>query len=103
IAGGVVGVATIWSDSVVHIAGQSLTASVVTLSAMGALLMYIVAMAALFRLRAIEPDLARPFRAPLYPLAPAFALVMAAVALVMMVWNNAAIAGLFGAVMIVLV
>lgn len=103
IAGGVVGVATIWSDNVVHIAGQSLTASVVTLSAMGALAMYILAMASLFRLRRIEPQLARPFVAPLYPYAPGFALIMASVALVMLVWNNVQIAGIFVALMVVLV
>ena len=103
IAGGLVGVATIWSDNVVHIAGQSLTASVVTLSAMGALLMYIMAMASLFRLRLIEPALPRPFIAPLYPFAPGFALVMASVALAMLVWNNGEIAGIFAVVMVVLV
>jgi len=103
IAGGVVGVATIWSDNVVHIAGQSLTASVVTLSAMGALTMYILAMASLFRLRKIEPGLARPFVAPAYPFAPGFALVMAGVALVMLVWNNAEIAVIFAALMVALV
>jgi ethanolamine permease len=103
IAGGVVGVATIWSDNVVHIAGQSLTASVVTLSAMGALAMYILAMASLFRLRRIEPGLTRPFVAPLYPFAPGFALIMASVALVMLVWNNVQIALIFVALMVTLV
>ncbi|WP_353230405.1 ethanolamine permease [Novosphingobium sp.] len=103
IAGGVVGVATIWSDNVVHIAGQSLTASVVTLSALGALVMYILAMASLFRLRVVEPALARPFVAPLYPFAPAFALVMATVALVMLVWNNPQIAAIFVGLMVLLV
>jgi ethanolamine permease len=103
IAGGVVGVATIWSDNVVHIAGQSLTASVVTLSAMGALTMYVLAMASLFRLRTTEPALARPFVAPAYPFAPGFALVMAAVALVMLVWNNAEIAAIFVVLMVALV
>ncbi len=103
IAGGLVGVAAIWSDSVVQIAGQSLTASVVTLSAMGALTMYGVAMAALFRLRSSEPGLVRPFVAPLYPYAPGFALVMAGVALVMLVWNNREIALIYAAVMVTLV
>ncbi len=103
IAGGVVGVATIWSDNVVHIAGQSLTASVVTLSAMGALTMYVMAMASLFRLRRVEPALIRPFRAPLFPLAPGFALVMAMIALVMLVWNNREIAGIYAVVMVALV
>lgn len=98
-AGGVVGVATIYSDTVVQIAGQPLTASIVTLSAMGALLMYSMAMAALFRLRAIEPDLARPFRAPLYPFLPALALLMTAAVLIMMLVTNPVMAVVFGALM----
>jgi ethanolamine permease len=103
VAGGVVGIAAIWSDNVVHIAGQSLTASVVTLSALGALTMYIVAMASLFRLRRTEPGLPRPFIAPAYPFAPGFALVMASVALVTMVWTNREIALIFTGLMVVLV
>lgn len=103
IAGGVVGVATIWSDSVIHIAGQSLTASVVTLSALGALTMYGIAMASLFRLRRTAPDLPRPFTAPLYPFAPGFALVMAAAALVLMIGSNLEIAGIFAGLMVLLV
>jgi ethanolamine permease len=103
IAGGVIGVATIYSDSFVQIAGQPLTASIVTLSAMGALLMYTVAMAALFRLRAIEPHLVRPFRAPLYPFLPALALLMAAAALILMLVTNPIMALVFGALMALLV
>ena len=98
-----IGVATIYSDSFVQIAGQPLTASIVTLSAMGALLMYTVAMAALFRLRAIEPDLVRPFRAPLYPFLPALALLMAAAALILMLVTNPIMALVFGALMALLV
>ena len=85
------------------IAGQSLTASVVTLSAFGALTMYIVSMAALFRLRCSEPDMLRPYRAPLYPFAPAFALGMASLALVTMAWNNRELAVIFAGLMVVLV
>lgn len=103
LAGGVVGVATIYSDAFVQIAGQSLTASVVTLSAFGALTMYIVSMAALLRLRRSEPNLARPFRAPLYPFVPAFALGMASLALLTMVYNNLELAGVFTGLMAVLV
>lgn len=103
LAGGVVGVLTIYSDSFVRIAGQPLTASIVTLSAMGALLMYITAMAALFRLRAIEPDLARPFRAPLYPFLPALALALAVGALIMMLVTNPTMAAVFATLMAVLV
>ena len=103
LAGGVVGISAIYSDAFISIAGQSLTASVVTLSAFGALLMYVVSMAALFRLRTTEPDLARPFRAPLYPVAPAFALAMASLALVTMAWNNRELAAIFAGLMLALV
>lgn len=103
VAGGLVGIATIYSDNIVHIAGQSLTASVVTLSAFGALLMYGLSMASLFRLRRREPDLARPFLAPAYPLVPAFALAMAALAFVTMVYNNPELAAIFGGLMLTLV
>ena len=40
--------------------GQSLTANIVTMAVLGALLMYVLSMAALFKLRATEPRLARP-------------------------------------------
>ncbi len=66
IAGGVIGVAAIFSDNLVSIAGQSLTASIVTMSVFGALTMYIMSMLSLFKLRRAEPGLDRPFRAPLY-------------------------------------
>jgi ethanolamine permease len=103
LAGGVVGIAAIYSDAFVSIAGQSLTASVVTLSAFGALTMYIISMAALLRLRRSEPDLARPFRAPLYPFAPMFALGMASLALVTMAWTNRELAAIFTGLMGLLV
>jgi ethanolamine permease len=103
LAGGMVGIATIYSDTLVQIAGQSLTASVVTLSAFGALTMYIVSMAALFRLRRAEPQLARPYSAPLYPLAPGFALGAAALALATMVANNRELAAIFAVLMVVMV
>ena len=99
IAGGVVGIAAIYSDRLVSIGGQSLTASIVTLSVFGALVMYIVSMLGLFRLRHSEPGLDRPFRAPLYPVAPGFALVAAVVALGAMVYYNAIIFLLFATIM----
>lgn len=99
LAGGAVGIATIYSDHLVSIAGQPLTASIVTLSAFGALLMYLMSMAALFRLRRCDPDLARPWRAPAYPYAPAFALGMAGLALLTMVYNNPLLAAIFAALM----
>ena len=103
IAGGVVGIAAIYSDTLVSIAGQSLTASIVILSVFGALLLYIVSMLSLFRLRRSEPDLDRPYRAPLYPVAPAVALLLAVVALAAMIYYNPLIFLLFAAIMAIAV
>ncbi|MCG5248855.1 ethanolamine permease [Methylorubrum extorquens] len=99
LAGGIVGIAAIYSDNLISVAGQSLTASIVTMAVFGALTMYVMSMAALFRLRASEPDLARPYRAPLYPYAPAFALVMAVVCLIALIVYNPLIFAIFAAVM----
>ncbi|CAO4175796.1 ethanolamine permease [Methylorubrum populi] len=99
LAGGIVGIAAIYSDNLVSVAGQSLTASIVTMAVFGALTMYVMSMAALFRLRRSEPDLARPYRAPLYPVAPAFALALAVVCLVALVVYNPLIFAIFAVVM----
>ncbi|WP_371424015.1 ethanolamine permease [Tardiphaga sp.] len=103
IAGGVIGIAAIYSDNLVSIGGASLTASIVTLAVFGALTMYIMSMASLFRLRKIEPNLMRPYLAPAFPFAPAFALIMAGISLVALVYYNLQIAGLFIAIMVVAV
>ncbi|CAN5175212.1 ethanolamine permease [soil metagenome] len=103
VAGGVVGVLAIYSDSVIAIAGQSLTASIVTMSVFGALVMYMMSMLSLFRLRRREPGLERPFRAPLYPYAPAFALAMSVVALGAVIYYNPIIFLIFAAIMTVAV
>ena len=100
IAGGVVGIAAIYSDALVSISGQSLTASIVTLSVFGALLMYGMSMLSLFGLRRREPALERPYRAPLYPFAPAFALLSSIVALAAMIYYNPLIFLLFAALMV---
>ncbi|TNE63612.1 MAG: ethanolamine permease [Alphaproteobacteria bacterium] len=103
IAGGVIGILAIYSDNLISIGDQSLTASIVTIAVFGALLMYGVSMAALFTLRRREPDMVRPFRAPLYPLAPGFALLMALVAMSALVYYNFTLALCFCAVMAVVV
>jgi ethanolamine permease len=97
LAGGAVGIAAIWSDSFVTLGGQPLTANIVTMSVLGALTMYIFSMAALFALRRREPELVRPFRAPLYPLFPALAMGLAAIALAAIIYYNALVSGLFAA------
>jgi ethanolamine permease len=95
LAGGVIGIAAIYSDELVQFAGNTLTANIVTMSVFGALVMYIMSMAALFRLRTKEPGLARPFKAPLYPAVPAIALVTAVISLLTMIWYNLQVFGAF--------
>lgn len=99
LAGGVVGIAAIFSDSLVTLSGMPLTACIVTMSVFGAIVMYITSMAALFKLRRSEPGLTRPFIAPLFPWAPAFALGMAVLCLAAMVWYNPLLALLFALMM----
>jgi ethanolamine permease len=101
LAGGVVGIAAIFSDELIQIGGQSLTANIVTMSVFGAIVMYIVSMAALFKLRKSEPGLVRPFKAPLFPFFPAFALGAAVVCLVTMTYYNPLIAAMFLGIVVV--
>lgn len=82
------------------IGGQPLTANIVTMSVFGAIVMYIISMAALFKLRRSEPNLIRPFRAPLYPFAPALALVLAVVCLIAMIYYNTLLFLIFAAMML---
>jgi len=95
LAGGVVGIAAIFSDELIKIGGQTLTANIVTMSVFGAIVMYIMSMASLFKLRVSEPNLDRSFRAPMYPLFPAIALIGALVCLGTMVYYNTLVAGIF--------
>ncbi len=99
LAGGVVGIAAIYSDSLITLGGQTLTANIVTMSVFGAIVMYIVSMASLFRLRRTEPALERPFRAPCFPWFPGFALAGALVCLGTMIYYNPLVAGLFAGLM----
>ena len=88
VGGGLVGVAAVFSDQWVTIGGQPLTANIVTMAVLGALVMYIVSMAALFKLRASEPDMMRPFRAPFYPYFPAIAIGCGVTCLAAVVYFN---------------
>jgi len=97
LAGGAVGIAAIYSDKLITIAGQPLTASIVTMSALGAIVMYITSLLSLMRLRLREPRLERPFRVPLYPMFPLTALAIAVVSAIAIVYYNAMVAGLFAA------
>jgi ethanolamine permease len=95
LAGGVIGIAAIYSDELIKIGGNTLTANIVTMSVFGAILMYIISMLSLFKLRRTAPNMVRPFKAPFYPYFPAFALLGAGVCLVTMIYYNALIFGIF--------
>ena len=73
------------------------TDQVITLSVLGALVLYVVSLASLFWLRRREPELARPFRAPGYPLVPAVALLLALGCLGAVGWFHPWLSALFAA------
>ncbi|MDQ7955195.1 MAG: ethanolamine permease [Pseudomonadota bacterium] len=98
-AGGVIGVLAIFSDEWVQFGGQTLTANIVTMAVLGAIVMYLVSMASLFQLRRTEPGLPRPYRAPFYPVFPAIALGLGLVCLGAMVWFNGMLTLLFALLM----
>jgi ethanolamine permease len=58
------------------------TSKLVVISTLGAVVMYIVSMISLFVLRKKEPNLERPFKAPLYPWMPLIALLISFVAFI---------------------
>ena len=99
LAGGVIGVVAIFSDEWISFGGQTLTANIVTMAVLGAIVMYLISMAALFRLRRTEPNLARTYRAPFYPVFPAIALLLGVVCLGAMIWFNGMLTLLFLALM----
>jgi ethanolamine permease len=64
------------------------TADIILISVFGALTLYILSSAAVLKLRKSEPDLERPYKAPLYPLTPILALTLALVCLSAMIWKH---------------
>lgn len=95
LAGGIAGIAAIYSDRWITFGGQPLTANIVVMSVLGALVMYAVSMLALFRLRKTEPQLERPFRARLYPFSPIWTLLGVFVCLASVVYYNRVISAVF--------
>jgi len=95
IAGGLIGIAAIYSDGIINIQGMSLTAAMITMAVFGAIVMYIMSMLSLFKLRKTEPALERPFMAPGYPIVPGIALTIAVICLIAMAWFNPIIGLIF--------
>ena len=75
------------------------TADIITIAVFGALTLYIFSMIALLKLRRSEPELERPFKAPVYPLFPILALVIAAASFVAMVVFNTKLALIYFLIM----
>jgi ethanolamine permease len=71
------------------------TAEIITMACFGALVLYIVSMVAYLQLKKNEPEMERPFKAPMYPLFPMTALIIASVALIAMSYYNPVIAVVF--------
>lgn len=95
VAGGVVGVVSVLCE----IPFPGVTGSLITMSAMGAVMMYLISMASLFQLRKSDPTMERPFKAPLYPWFPAIAVVLSIVALAAMVWFNLVLTGILAVIL----
>jgi ethanolamine permease len=71
------------------------TGEIITISVFGALTLYIISMLSLIRLRKTEPNLARPFRVPLYPVFPMLALVIASFSFAAMALYNVKLAAIY--------
>ncbi|MFT3930154.1 MAG: ethanolamine permease [Spongiibacteraceae bacterium] len=100
IAGGIIGIAAIYSDGLINLQGMTLTAAMITMAVFGAIVMYIMSMLSLFQLRKTEPQLSRSFIAPGFPWVPGLALAIAVVCLIAMAWYNVTIGLLFLALMV---
>jgi ethanolamine permease len=77
------------------------TGDIITLSVLGALVLYVVSLLAVFRLRRDRPEMERPFRAPGYPWIPASALAIALVCLASMAISNPRVTAVFAALVAV--
>jgi ethanolamine permease len=65
------------------------TSEIITVSCFGAITLYIISIISFFKLRKSEPQLPRPFRAPLYPGAQALALLIAVISFFsMLIFNS---------------
>ncbi len=77
------------------------TGEIITMSVFGALTLYAASMAALFRLRKLEPELERPYRTPGYPVVPAIALILAILCLGAVAYSAPMVGGVYVAVLAV--
>ena len=76
------------------------TTEIITISAFGALTLYIFAMISLLVLRKKEPDLERPFKVPFYPAFPLLALTIALFSIIVMTYYNGKLALIYFGILI---
>ncbi len=77
------------------------TGEIITIACFGALTLYIISMISLLQLRKNEPDLDRPFRVPLFPVAPLTALFIALISLVAITYYNPYLAAIYVAILLI--
>ncbi|MFT3692756.1 MAG: ethanolamine permease [Kofleriaceae bacterium] len=77
------------------------TEQIIVISVFGALTMYAMSAAAVLRLRKVEPDLERPYKAPLYPYAPIVALVLSLICMAAMAKSHPYLALLYLGLLVV--
>ena len=92
LVGGIIGIIAVISGT---------TNELIILSALGAVVMYIISMICLFILRKKEPDMERPFKAPFYPVFPFIALLLSVICLIAIVYYNLWLSLLFFGIMII--
>jgi ethanolamine permease len=101
LSGGLIGIATIYTVSWIAKGKlEDVMFDIAIVSVLGMMVMYGFSMLALFKLRAAEPGMSRPFRTPGYPYVPAFALFGILVALGSMIWFYPILALLFAGVLL---
>jgi ethanolamine permease len=86
VAGGIIGIIALLTGK---------TDKIITLSVLGALILYISSMLSLFKLRKKSPELHRPFKTPFYPYFPAIALILSVICLLAIVWYNVFLSVIF--------
>jgi ethanolamine permease len=77
------------------------TSSIIILSVLGAIVMYMMSMISLFVLRFKAPNMERPFKAPFYPFFPAIALGISFICLLAIIYYNVQISLLFFAGLVI--
>ena len=92
IAGGVAGIISLFTGT---------TDKVILISALGAVVMYVISMISLLKVRK-QSDHKPSFKTPLYPWFPIIALVLSAICLLAIIWYNVWLSVIFFVILIVL-